>query len=174
MVRMRTEELLLGEWACLGILSERPAHGYDVAMRLSPAGDIGRVWSLSRPLTYRAIDQLVGRGLLVAVSEETGVASGNRTIVAPTVEGKAVLQRWLAEPVTHLREVRTQFLLKLVLSTNVGLDTKEIIAAQREVFAPMAAALRRSSRESAEVDPVEIWRNESSRAVVRFLQRLAG
>lgn len=171
---MRTEELLLGEWACLGILSERPAHGYDVAMRLSPSGDIGRVWSLSRPLTYRAIDQLAERRLVMAVTEEIGVASGNRTIVAPTAEGSIALQRWLSQPVPHLREVRTEFLLKLVLSEHLQLDTKPIIAAQREVFAPIAAALRRSGRGMHEADPVEIWRNESSRAVLRFLERLVG
>ena len=32
--------MLLGEWACLGILAEAPAHGFAVAARLKPDGDI--------------------------------------------------------------------------------------------------------------------------------------
>ena len=62
MSRSAPDALLLGEWACLGVLYAGPAHGFAVAARLKPAGDVGRVWSLSRPLTYRSLDQLAGRG----------------------------------------------------------------------------------------------------------------
>jgi hypothetical protein len=53
------DRLLLGEWACLGALDAGPSHGFALAEQLGPSGPIGRVWSLSRPLTYRAIDRLV-------------------------------------------------------------------------------------------------------------------
>ncbi len=77
----------MGEWACLGLIYPAPTHGFAVAAHLRPNGDVGRVWSLSRPLTYRAIDQLVQRGLVQAVGEERGIAGGNRTIVAATRTG---------------------------------------------------------------------------------------
>ncbi|MBI5088623.1 MAG: PadR family transcriptional regulator, partial [Actinobacteria bacterium] len=93
-----TEQLLLGEWACLGILYPAPAHGFAVAARLKPSGDIGRVWSLSRPLTYRSLEQLAARGYVHAVGEEPGIAGGNRTILAATRTGRAQLRRWLAAP----------------------------------------------------------------------------
>ena len=54
MPRTTAEQLLLGEWACLGVLYQGPMHGFAIASRLKPDGDIGRVWSLSRPLTYRS------------------------------------------------------------------------------------------------------------------------
>ena len=171
MVRARAEELLLGEWACLGVLAHRPAHGYDVWTRLGPTGDIGRVWALSRPLTYRAIDQLSQRGLLVAVHEEIGVASGKRTIFGATRQGTTMLHGWLGEPVAHLRDVRTAFLVKLVLCRILDIDSAPLVDAQRGVFAPMAVRLERSASEG--LDPVELWREESSRAVLRFLDRLA-
>ena len=72
------EQLLLGEWACLGILYPAPAHGFAIATRLKPSGDVGRVWSLSRPLTYRALDQLVRRALVHEVGEEPGEFTGGR------------------------------------------------------------------------------------------------
>lgn len=173
MVRVRTDTLLLGEWACLGVLVQRPAHGYDVSMRLARSGDIGRVWSLSRPLTYRAIDQLVARDLLRTAREQRGVAGGNRTVVAPSRQGRAVLLGWLGEPVEHLRDVRNVLLLKLVLCDLLEADATPLIAAQRALFAPMASGLRRPSARDAPVDPVELWREESSRAVLRFLDRLS-
>ena len=172
MVRVRTEELLLGEWACLGVLAHHPAHGYDVSTRLAPSGEVGRVWALSRPLTYRAIDQLEQRGLVVPVSEEKGVAGGKRTILAPTKQGRAMLRRWLAAPVAHLRDVRGELLLKLVLCELLEVDSTPLLDSQRALFAPMVASLRHRPRRGESLDPVEVWRDESSRAVLRFLDRL--
>ena len=148
MVRTRTDELLLGEWACLGLLAQAPAHGYDVAGRLAPSGDVGRVWSLSRPLTYRALDQLVQRDLVTAIGEERGRAGGNR-------------------------DVRSVLLLKLVLCEQAGVDASPLLHSQRALFEPLVAALARAGGpRHATSDPVAVWRYESSRATLRFLDRL--
>ncbi|MCU1503128.1 MAG: hypothetical protein JWM12_2482, partial [Ilumatobacteraceae bacterium] len=109
----RTREqhvLLLGEWACLGILYARPSHGFAIAARLKPGGDIGRVWSMSRPLTYRSLEQLTARGFVHAVGEEPGIAGGNRTILAATRAGRANFRKWLANPVAHMRDLRSELL----------------------------------------------------------------
>ena len=173
MVRTRTDELLLGEWACLALLTQAPAHGYDVATRLAPRGDIGRVWSLSRPLTYRAIDQLTQRGLITAVAEERGKAGGNRTIFSATPGGRRLVRRWLQQPVPHFRAVRDELLLKLVLCSLLGVDRSTLLGAQRDVFAPMVDALAASggARKSTD-DPVAVWRYESSRCALRFIDRM--
>jgi len=60
-----------------------------VARRLAPTDDIGRAYSISRPLThpsltYRALDTLVERGLAREVSSEPGQAGGDRTILGVT------------------------------------------------------------------------------------------
>jgi DNA-binding PadR family transcriptional regulator len=173
MVRARTGDLLLGEWACLGVLYRSPAHGYDVSVRLARSGEIGRVWSLSRPLTYRALDQLVQRGLVVAIGEEKGRAGGQRTILAPTRSGRTALRRWLHEPVPHFRDVRNELLLKLLLCDLDGVDPARLLVAQRSLFAPMVDALGVAGGPSrSTADPVDVWRYESSRAVLRFLDRV--
>ena len=51
-----------GSGRASGILYQGPTHGFAVAARLKPDGDIGRVWSLSRPLTYRSLDAADLRG----------------------------------------------------------------------------------------------------------------
>ena len=87
MVASSPRPLLLGEWACLGILAEATAHGYTLAQRLAPAGDVGRVWSVSRALTYRAVGHLIERGLVRELREEPGIAGGMRTPLALTAKG---------------------------------------------------------------------------------------
>ena len=80
------------------------------------------MWSLSRPLTYRSLDQLTSRGYVHAVGEEPGIAGGNRTILAATRSGRAQLRKWLATPVAHLRDLRSELLLKLVIAELCGID----------------------------------------------------
>jgi len=164
--------LLLGEWACLGILAGSPSHGYDVAAHLAPTGDIGRVWTLSRPLTYRALDQLVQRGLAEVAGEEPGTAGGNRTILRPTRAGRAALRRWLAEPVQHLRDVRGELMLKLLVCAVNDVDTAPLLEAQRQAFAPVADRLAADLGAADPADPVAAWRHESSQATLRFLDRM--
>ena len=171
MTTVSDRPLLLGEWASLGILAEAPAHGYVVARRLTPDGDIGRIWSISRALTYRAIDHLIARGLVRELDAEPGIAGGMRTPLAVTAKGHEALRTWLREPVGHLRDVRTELLLKLQLCHTLGVDPLPLVDAQRHRFAPLAASLRATDR--VETDPVAIWRDEYSAATMHFLDRLA-
>ena len=41
MPRTTAEQLLLGEWACLGILYQGPTHGFAIASRLKPTATSG-------------------------------------------------------------------------------------------------------------------------------------
>jgi len=107
-IRSDRHELLLGEWACLGLIYPGRTHGFAVATRLKPTGDVGRVWSLSRPLTYRSLEQLSGRGYIHAVGEERGLAGGNRTILKATRVGRSQFRKWLDTPVPHLRDLRSE------------------------------------------------------------------
>ena len=166
-MRTRGDELLLGEWCCLGLLASSRAHGFALAKRLAPNGDIGRIWSVSRALTYRALMMLEQRGLIVAVASERGVAGGDRTIYAPTRAGRTSLRRWLKTPVAHVRDVRSELLVKLELCRLLKLDPASLIESQRAHFRSMAP-----SRQARTADPVEVWRQETIAAVFRFLDRL--
>lgn len=169
--RTKGHELLLGEWACLGILYPAPAHGFAVAARLKPTGDIGRVWSLTRPLTYRALDQLTGRGYIEPIGEERGIAGGTRTILAATRSGRAQLRKWLHTPVQHLRDLRSELLLKLVLAAECGVDVQSMLAAQHDHVSELASTLDARAA-AAPHDAVAIWRCESAHAAIRVLERL--
>lgn len=168
MSRSGPAQLLLGEWACLGLLCETPRHGFAVAAQLKADGDIGRVWALSRPLTYRSLDQLVERGLARPVTNEPGNAGPNRTVLGPTPTGRRMFRQWLATPVEHLRDVRSELLLKLLLADRCDLDLTPMLVTQRQRVARQVETLAAHRAD----DVVGLWRHESSQATLRFLDAL--
>jgi DNA-binding PadR family transcriptional regulator len=164
----------LGECASLGILYAGPTHGFAIAARLKPTGDVGRVWSLSRPLTYRALEQLAARGYVHAIGEEPGIAGGNRTILAATRSGRAHLRKWLNTPVQHLRDLRSELLLKLVIADICGIDITGMLRRQRDHIEQLAdVLLEQTKNDSGHPDVVALWRSESSQAALRFLDALS-
>ena len=171
--RTAEQELLLGEWACLGVLYGAPTHGFAIAARLKPEGDVGRVWSLSRALTYRSLEQLTNRGYIHAVGEQPGIAGGNRTILAITRAGRSQLRKWLSTPVVHLRDLRSELLLKLIIADLCSIDVRAMLEQQRDHIAGLAAAIADHVDDGSPVDVVDLWRMESSQAAVRFLDRIA-
>ena len=164
--------LLLGEWACLGILAEAPSHGFAIAARLRPTGDIGRVWSLSRALTYRSLDQLLTAGLIRTTGEEPGLAGGNRTILDVSGTGRSQLHTWLSTPVTHLRDLRSELLLKLVIAERCTVDVVPLLDAQRARVVELSEAIDQRVRTHPD-DVVALWRSESSHGALRFIDRVS-
>ena len=160
-------QLPLAEWVCLTLITQKVSHGWALGTLLAPDGALGRIWTLSRPLTYRAIDGLVDKQLIT----RTGQAAGrgrDRVILAPTPAGRRRVKRWLDTPVDHLRDVRTELLVKLYLRDRVGLDNHPLLAAQQDVFAPTIDVLTAGDVDD---DLVDLWRRESARAVRRFLDQ---
>jgi PadR family transcriptional regulator AphA len=155
------------EHVCLTLIVQAVDHGWAVGTMLAPGGEIGRIWTLSRPLTYRAIDGLIEK----AVVTRRGSAAGHgrdRVVLAPTAQGRRVAKRWLDAPVKHLRDVRTELLVKLALRDRAGLDNEALLAAQQELFEPAIDVLTSTH---ADDDIVDLWRRENARAVRRFLDQ---
>lgn len=157
----------LGEWACLGVLHQAPAHGFAVAARLKPSGDIGRVWSVSRALTYRALDQLVAAGYAEEFAVERGIAGGDRTVLRATRAGRAAFRQWITTPVAHLRDMRSELLLKLLLAEQCDIAVDGMLVEQRRLVAVMHDALSAQAADSD--DLIAVWRRESASATLAFL-----
>jgi PadR family transcriptional regulator AphA len=132
---------------------------------LAPGGELGRIWSLTRPLSYRAIDGLVEKGLVSRRGHTPGQGR-ERVLLASTAEGRRASRRWLDTPVEHVRDVRTELLMKLALRERAGLDTRPLLIAQQAVLAPTIEVLASTVADNG---LVELWRREQARAVRRFL-----
>jgi len=157
--------LSLAEHVCLALVTEGPTHGWAVGSLLAPAGEIGRIWTLSRPLTYRALDLLADQRLVTRRGVESG-RGRDRVLLGATAAGRKASARWLDEPVAHLRDVRTELLVKLVLRRRAGLEAEPFLAHQEAVFHPIIDQL---NGQGPDDDVVVLWRRESARAVRRFL-----
>src|SRR4051795_10811913 len=101
------DELTAGEWAVLALLAESSTPGFATARAMAPDGEVGRIWSVRRPLVYRAIDALVAGGFVETVSEEPSPKGPPRRVIGATRTGRAAVRRWLGEPVEHLRDTRS-------------------------------------------------------------------
>jgi len=157
--------LSLAEQTCLALVAQGLQHGWAIGSALAPDGELGRIWSLSRPLTYRAVDALVEQRLVTRRGSSPGHGR-ERTLLAPTAAGRRTSRAWLDEPVDHLRDVRTELLLKLELRRGAGLPLEPLLLAQRDASTAQLEAL---SRAQAGGDLVDLWRAESARAIRRFL-----
>jgi DNA-binding PadR family transcriptional regulator len=167
---MPQRELAPGEWSVLALLADAPAHGWALAEEMSRTGEVGRVWAVGRPLVYRALELLESRGLIESVGSERGSRGPNRALFKATPDGREELARWLAEPVDHVREVRSLLLLKLVLIERAGLDNRPLLEAQRALAVPAVAALEARLRRSIGTERVFVlFRLETTRSVVDFI-----
>lgn len=166
----RRPTLSLNEWAVLGVLVERARHGYDVAAELAPGAPLGSIWTLRRPLVYRAVDRLHDLGLVEPHRQEAGAGGPPRTVYGVTRAGRARLRAWLDEPVANLRDVRSALLLKLALHQRLGSDRARLVANQRAALHDRFDALQ-----SPPTDPddlARLWRHHSAAAVAAFLDSL--
>jgi PadR family transcriptional regulator AphA len=161
--------LSLTEHAVLALLVEAPRHGYELASELRPGTPLGDIWRVGRQLVYRALDRLDGLGLVAPRRREQGAAGPPRTVYGATRTGRAALDRWLAIPVAHVRDVRSELLLKLALADRLGVDRRPLVAAQQEAFQHHMAALLAAPEPG---DVVALWRHHSAAAALRFLADL--
>ena len=162
----------LPEWTVLAVTGERPVHGFAVAALTAPDGELGRVWQVPRPLVYRAIGRLEESELISADSVE---AAGGppRTLYAITDLGRRQVGTWLSAPVPHIRDLRSEFLLKLALHHRQGTDPAELIAAQRRTLVPIVDALVEEQAGADAFDRVLVgWRRASAQAALTFLDEL--
>jgi PadR family transcriptional regulator AphA len=165
-----SDDLSLADWVVLGIVNEGPTHGWPIVRELRGDGALGQVWTVARPVVYRSITTLTARGYIEAAGAVPGLRGPQRTIVCITAPGRRALRRWLRTPVTHVRDIRTELLVKLALLTRAGLPTRELVERQLEALKPIVRAMSEPAEGDAFARMVAQWRREQTAAVERFLR----
>jgi DNA-binding PadR family transcriptional regulator len=171
-VARTSPELSLNDWAVLGIVAEGPKHGWAVTRELRPGTGVGRVWSVSRPVVYRSITTLVSRDYIVERGLAPSERGPQRTMLRATPRGRRALNAWLGTTVGHVRDLRSELLLKLALLDRAGTPAAPLIERQLTDLAPIFDAFAQPS----ELDGFDLvlwrWRRESIVAAERFLRSL--
>jgi DNA-binding PadR family transcriptional regulator len=159
----------LAEWVVLVVLSQEPAHGFAVAQLTARGARLGRVWQVPKAVVYRAIGRLESARLITAEGTEPG-AGPQRTIYRATDRGHAYAGRWLGQPVRHVRDFRSELLLKLALLDRAGTDPAALLRAQRAVLEPLVSAIEARRAGSAGFDlTILAWRRANAVAALEFL-----
>jgi PadR family transcriptional regulator AphA len=83
------------------------------------------------------------------------------------------LRAWLETPVLHVRDVRTELLVKLAILDRAGRPFDDLVARQVEALDPVIHAV--SAKPAGERFDLVLarWRREQALAVERFLKNLA-
>jgi DNA-binding PadR family transcriptional regulator len=166
-------ELAPSEWSVLGLLCVAPTHGWTLTRELSRRGELGLIWTTGRPVVYRSLDFLEERKLIRRLDVEPSPQGPPRVVFGPTPAGRRAFKRWLAEPVSHLRDMRPLFLLKLVLAERAGITPPPILAAQAEAFTGAVESLEIELAESSGTERLLVrFRLESTRAALHFIASL--
>jgi DNA-binding PadR family transcriptional regulator len=164
----------LTEYAVLGLAAEGWSYGFAIAREMGPDGEIGGIYRVARPAVYRAVERLLDAGVLKALSDEPGNRGPRRTPLSVTPRGRRRLDAWLGQPVGHIRELRTTFLVKLVLVDRAGSDPRRLIASQIDVVRPIVTSIEEQHRGTTGRErSVSTWRTHSARAALDFLVELA-
>src|SRR4051794_25699828 len=109
---MSAVDVSFAEHVCLALIAEGVTHGWALGSLLAPDGEIGRIWSLSRPLTYRAVDGLADKKLITRRGQPTG-RGRDRGALAPTNRGPQRPGLLLDSPLDHPPDGRTELLVQL-------------------------------------------------------------
>lgn len=133
------------EHALLGLLAmgeaARPGHGYDLAREFAAGKPLAAVLRLEPGMLYHHLKKLARAGWVEAVDD---VAGGRppRRLHRLTATGRAELDRWLAAPVGHTREIRLEFLVKLYFARGLAPERlPRLLAEQRAVLDRLLASL---------------------------------
>src|SRR3990172_4975742 len=93
------------EFILLGLLDQRPMHGYDLHRELASLAGIALIWSVKQSRLYALLDKLEQGGLL-ASQLIPGEAHPMRKQFRLTEGGRQALHSWMLSPVGHGRDMR--------------------------------------------------------------------
>ena len=119
--------------ALLGLLAQRPRHGYELHAALVALVGGEENWNVRPAQVYTTLARLAEGGL---ISEEAVEKEGGpeKHIYALSPAGREELERWLSTGVLDER-VRDEFYLKLMLGlAQDSIDSRQVIQVQRHTL----------------------------------------
>jgi PadR family transcriptional regulator, regulatory protein AphA len=120
------------EYSLLGLLEERPMHGYELHRELSRKTGLGLIWTVKQAQLYAILAKLEGEELIAAdiVAQEGRPA---RKVFHLTRKGRKAYSEWVLSPVPR-KDFRLDFLAKLYFAQRDGRASAEaLLGAQSEL-----------------------------------------
>ena len=99
------------EYAVLGVLTSGPDHGYRIQQYFSGGTGLARVCPIDSSMVYAILKSLSGLELIDGTWDNSQYPP--KAVYSIRAEGEAAFERWLRAPISRIREVRADFLIKL-------------------------------------------------------------
>lgn len=122
------------EYLLLGLLAQKPAHGYELHQRLTE--EFGHIWHISLSQTYNILKRLEKQGTIAGEDEQQENRPARRFFDL-TAEGRQRFDAWLDSTVgCSTRAIRVGFLTRLAFAESLhpklvpGLLERQIIKVQ--------------------------------------------
>jgi PadR family transcriptional regulator PadR len=120
------------EHILLALLDQKPMHGYELFQEICAIKGISLIWNIKQALLYAILDKLEERGFLSSQIVQ-GETYPRRKYFYITESGKNSLLNWRKIPVRRARDIRQEFLAKLIVARRYGKsDTLELIRIQEQ------------------------------------------
>ena len=133
---------LSSQWVVLGLLTQRPMHGYELHQFFTSPSPLEQVWYLGISQMYKLLKELESLDH-VEVSIEPQENRPEKKVYHVTPSGREAFLEWLQTPVSGIRLMRIEFLGKLFLAQGLGPEMVEgIIDIQREACRTLLADLQ--------------------------------
>lgn len=119
------------EYGLLGLLMQRPDHGYELHQRLYT--DLGQVWHVSQSQVYNILNRLEAHGFIVAtVQEQEKLPARRRFRLTPA--GRRRFDKWLHTPTgSSVRAIRVEFVTRLYFARALDVElARELIDLQTD------------------------------------------
>ena len=153
----------------LSLVDEGPMHGYEIHQRISNMPGINKIWNIKQGLLYAKLEKLKDAGL---IEDAPGKPEANllRRYFRLTPAGKTALNAWIDSPVLRARDIRQEFLAKLIVARKYSDERAlTLLRAQREVFlrwhtslAEQTAPKDRADLDSWVVHSYRLFRDEGN------------
>lgn len=149
-------------YALLGLLSQRPRHGYELHAAFEALVGGEENWQVKPGQVYATLHRLAEAGWVTETSmkHEEGL---EKRIYALTAKGRAALEKWLytGTPSNHTRD---EFFVKLMIALMLkGMDIRRLIQTQRNT---LYQELHRFTHRRMEANP------KTELAYVLFLDKI--
>jgi DNA-binding PadR family transcriptional regulator len=127
------------EYSLLGLLKDRPMHGYELYQELCRKSGLGLIWTVRQSQLYAILARLESRSLVASQIVDSGPRPA-RKVFHLTEEGTETLESWLPQPAGR-KDFRLDFCAKLLFARAAGCASA-LVAAQKGECALWLAEMR--------------------------------
>lgn len=165
------------EHSILALLDEEPMHGYEIHQKLEQMAGIGKIWNLKQSLLYSKLERLESNGYIEQIPSTETSSLPARIVFKLTPTGKQSLLDWISSPVQKARDIRMNFLGKLIIARRYGIDQAlDLIKKQCEVcqrwYDHLLKELPENNQENLDELFVHSYRLYRDRATLHWLDYL--